>query len=207
LEIELMQQPHRIPGSWTRVCGIEINNGRFDAVWCAYDRMADAAYIYAEYSAPLGVMPIHAAAINQRGTWADSGVDGPGSWIPALIDLYAGGPQRRDGMLAMAQELAGYGVNILDCPLDTEVALGALGNRQQTGRLFVYDPCTRLRNEIATYRRCEDGKLPEGFGLIRAAGMVVVNGLSVAVSENKAVADEEAEDDEPRQIRSSATGY
>jgi hypothetical protein len=59
----------------------------------------------------------------------------------------------------------------------------------------------------AAYRRGEDGKLPAGFGLIRAAGLAMVGGLSVAVSENKAVADEEAEDDEPRPIRSSTTGY
>jgi hypothetical protein len=207
LEIELMQQPHRIPGSWTRVCGIEINQGRFDAVWAAYDRTADVVYLYAEYSTPLNAMPIHAAAINSRGTWAESGVDKPGSWIPALIDIDAGGPQQRAGLLHSAQQLAALGVNIMNCPLDTEVALGAISDRLQTKRLNVYDTCRGLRAEYHTYRRGEDGKLPEGFGLIRAAGMVVVNGLSVAVSENKAVAAEEAEDDEPRPIRSSTTGY
>jgi hypothetical protein len=124
-----------------------------------------------------------------------------------LIDIDAGGPQQRAGLLHSAHQLAALGVNIMACPLDTEVALGEIGNRLQTKRLHVYDTCRGLRSEYQTYRRGEDGKLPEGFGLIGAAGMVVVNGLCVAVGENKAVADEEAEDDEPRPIRSSATGY
>jgi hypothetical protein len=114
-------------------------------------------------------------------------------------------PYRRARSAALrfaARHVAGAG-----CLLDTEVALGEIGNRLQTKRLNVYDICRGLRAEYQTYRRGEDGKLPEGFGLIRGAGMVVVNGLNVAVSENKAVADEEAEHDGPRPIGSSTTGY
>jgi hypothetical protein len=190
-----MAPPHNISGSWTRVCGIEINQDRFSAVWGAYNRADDVVWLYAEYSAALGAIPVQAEAIKARGRW-----------IPALIDLDAGGPQERPGRMATAQRLADCGVNLTDVPLDNEVARGDITDRLSTKRLQVYDTLHGWRAEYRTWRREENGKLPEGFGLMRATGLVVGPGLPVAISENRHASDEE-EDDVPNASRNSTTGY
>ena len=184
-------QPTHIPSTWTRVCGIEILAGKFSAIWGAYCRSTDIVTLYDEYQAPLGALPIHARAIATRG-----------KWIPALFDLDVEGAQARPGRLAMAQQLAEMGIEIADVP--SEVAASNIEDRVLTGRLKLWATLQAWPTEYSNYRRDEAGKLPVGFSLIRAAGLVVVHGLSVAISENRhAAADEDYEPPESP----SATGY
>jgi hypothetical protein len=198
--------PGPIPSTWTRVCGIEILAGKFSAVWAAYSRQTDVVTLYDEYQAPLSALPVHAEAINQRSSWRSLGAEKPGSWIPALFDLDAEGSQKREGRLAMASRLAALAINLADVPLDSEVALADVNARAETGRLKIWTTMAAWLQEYRTYRRDEEGKLPEGFGLMRATGLCLGPGLGVAVSENTATSDQEGYDYGDR-TRNASTGY
>ncbi len=198
--------PGPIPATWTRVCGIEILAGKFSAVWAAYSRATDTVTLYDEYQAPLGALPVHADAINQRSSWRSLGDEKPGSWIPALFDLDAEGKDKREGRIAMARRLADLAVNLMDVPLDDEVGLADINTRLETGRLKVWSTMFAWIKEHYSYRRDEEGKLPEGFGLMRATGLCLGPGLGIAVSENVATSDQEGYDYGDR-TRNESTGY
>jgi hypothetical protein len=188
--------PAHIPSTWTRVAGIHIGNGKFSAVWGAHDRMRDVVTLYDEMSVPLGALPVHAEAVVKRG-----------KWIPVLIDLDVGGASERDGRLAMAQRLADLGINLADVPVDGDVAASDLQARAQTGRLKIWTTCTDLPKEWQNYRRDETtGDLPDGFGLMRAAGLVVGPGLAVAMSETVAASEREGYE-VANPTRNPTTGY
>lgn len=190
----MRDDPAHIPSTWTRVCGIEITLGKFSAVWAAYSRTTDVVRLYDEYQAPFGALPVHAEAVKARGRW-----------IPALIDPDADGSAGRVARIALAHRLAGLGVNLTDVPLDSEVGLADINDRASTGRLKVETPLQAWYSEYRQYRRDEEGKLPSGYGLMRATGLVL-GGLSVAVSENTATSDRDGYDDGDR-TRNPSTGY
>lgn len=62
--------PIQIPSHWPRVCGIDFGwDHPFAAVWIAWDREADAIYVYDCYRQKKATMAVHGHSVNSRGDW------------------------------------------------------------------------------------------------------------------------------------------
>ena len=184
-----------IPSMWTRVAAIAMDRTRIGVVWIAISRVDDIAHLYSEYVAPLGALPVHADAIRGRG-----------AWIPVLVDAHAFGRSKEEAT-ALLIRLANLNLSLFEGVQDDEAGISDIVGRYQQGRLKVFGSCREWLRERQTYRRGLDGKLPaEGFHLIRATGLALGPGVGIAVSERKAISDEEGYDPSDS-TRNSVTGY
>lgn len=69
-ESQLRCDPLEIPNHWARICAIDFGwDHPFAAVWIAWDRDTDTAYVYDCYREAKALPSTHAAAINSRGDW------------------------------------------------------------------------------------------------------------------------------------------
>lgn len=200
--------PTAVPSTWQRVAAIHIGGGTFSAIWGA-EKGGGRIALYDEYQVPLSATAIHAEAINSRGSYYDMGIERPGSWIPVLIDLEAGGPDQRESLLRIAHEIASAGIPIQDVALDPEIGLRDIETLARLKKLDIAPGLRDFIREHANYRRDEEGKLPAtGFGLVRAAGLVCGPGRSgVAISENHARSDAEGGEVYARRGGNPTTGY
>ena len=63
-------KPFEIPDHFHRLCAIDFGRDHpFAAVWSAWDRDTDTFYVYDVYREAQVLPPIHARAINARGSW------------------------------------------------------------------------------------------------------------------------------------------
>jgi hypothetical protein len=114
-----------------------------------------------------------------------------GAWIPVLMDAEARKRAKAEG-LRIAERLAELGVDIYCAHADTGTTVEETANRLSTGRLRVHEHLEEWFAGYRRYRRDEKGEIVEADDhLMRATGLMLVHGLGLAVSENRAASEAE----------------
>lgn len=137
-------KPFDMPAKWTRYVGVDPGVIHFCDVWIAHDPERDVAYIYRE-------------SIRERKSTSEQATDllklsadnheYVGKWaVGAKSEIY----HREDFILAGAE-------TVVEPPYsDVEVRIDAVIARLRASRLFIFDTCTGVLDQIGTYARVVD---------------------------------------------------
>jgi phage terminase large subunit-like protein len=164
-----------IPEHWPRICGIDFG---FDhptaAIWVAWDRDTDTAYLYDSYCQSGAAMLQHAEAIKLRGNWI------PVAWP------HDGSIHDKGSGYALADQYRRAGVNFLgshfhnpEGGIAVEPGIMAMITRFQTGRLKVFDHLQDWYKEYRIYHR-KDGKIVRKNDDLMSATRYAVQSLRYA---------------------------
>ena len=157
-------EPHAIPDHWPRIVGLDFGwDHPTAAVWCAWDRDADAMYVYDAYRVSEAPVLVHAAAVRARGDWI------PVAWPHDGLQHDKGSGE------TLAKQYREHGVSMLleratfpDGGNGVEAGVAEMLDRMQTGRLRVAKHLADWWEEFRLYHR-EDGKIvKEGDDLMSA---------------------------------------
>lgn len=173
-------EPHAIPDHWPRIAGIDFGwDHPTAAVWVAWDRDADAMYVYDAYRVREESVVVHAAAVRARGDWI------PVAWPHDGLQHDKGSgetiaTQYRDHGVAMLLERATFaeGGN------GVEAGVAEMLDRMKTGRLRVAKHLADWWEEFRLYHR-ENGKIvKEGDDLLSATryAMMMLRAARVRVT-------------------------
>lgn len=147
LEQEFVVDPIAIPAHWALGYGFDVGWNNTAACWGALDRDSDVLYIYADYKEGQKEPAVHASAIKSRG-----------DWIRGAIDPASRGRSQKDGQ-QLIQLYKQQGLNIILADNTVEAGIFDVYERLTTGRLKVFNTCTKLLEEYRLYRRDEKGKI------------------------------------------------
>ena len=161
-EEDIVCDPIEIPNHWPRLCGIDFGwNHPTAAVWAAWDRDTDTAYIYDAYAMSQESVPIHASAIKARG-----------QWISCIWPMDGRQADKGSGK-SLTEQYRIEGVNMthdhFSNPPPQGAKEGSGGNsvesgiqdmltRFQTNRLKIFKNNGKLLEEMRMYHR-KDGKI------------------------------------------------
>lgn len=167
--------------------------------WAAHDRNVHVATVYDCVVTPRSDLSLLAVTLLD-----------PGAWIPVLMDAEARKPAKGEG-LRIAERLNELGVDVYCAHADTGAMVEDIANRLSTGRLRVHDHFEEWFAGYRPYRRDDQGEINEADDrLMRATGLMVVHGLGLAITENRAASEMEAFDpieEERMSGRLGVTGY
>jgi len=166
-EEQLVMDPIEIPDYWPRICGVDFGSDHpFAAVWWAFDRETQTAYLYDCYRERKALISTQSAAIKARGDWIpvawphDGMVQDKQSGRP-LADIY------RDHGLFMLP------VMFSNPPLPgqkegsggpgVEVGLLNMHEAMEEGRIKVFSTCKEWLEERRTYHRDQTGKIVKKY--------------------------------------------
>ncbi len=167
-------RPFDHPANWKRCYGLSLGWDMSAIVWGCLDIEGDILYATAEYSQPDNVVPTLSQVITAKG-----------KWIPGAIG--AGDKPMSDEEDARVRSMflnLGHDMQ----PDDSSIEAGILEvtNRLVTGRLVIFNTCTRLLDEYDEYRRTEKGQPPKGYRHLDALRHMVTTGIRFAISEAEA---------------------
>lgn len=141
-------KPFAIPAEWPRHVGVDFGAVNTATLWLAHDPGANVYYIYRESLEGGKTTPEHAAIALS----AASGVNVATWWGGAKSETQ----QRMDWSVA--------GVPLQEPPIpDVEAGIDRVIALFKTGRLYVFDSCRGVLDELGTYSRVvgEDGQSTE----------------------------------------------
>ena len=161
-EDEIVCDPIDIPTHWPRLCGLDFGwNHPTAAVWIAWDRDADIAYVYDTYALRQESVPIHASAIKARGNWIpviwpmDGRQADKGSGKSLTEQYRAEGcnmtQEHFSNPPAQGQKEGSGGVSV-------EAGIMEMYTRMKTKRLKIFKNQDKLLQELRMYHR-KDGKI------------------------------------------------
>lgn len=136
-----------IPDYWPRAYGMDVGWSKTAAIWGAWDRDNDVAYITGEHYRGQAEPILHAEAIKARG-----------SWIPGFIDPAANGRSQVDGQQLMQIYLK-LGMRIRGAENAREAGIYTVWTRLSTGKLRVFRSCRNWFDEFRIFARDENGKI------------------------------------------------
>jgi hypothetical protein len=133
--------------SWPRAFGFDVGWQESAAVWLAWDREGQCAYVYDEYFRGQAEPAIHAAAIRSKG-----------AWVPGTVDPASAASSQLDGS-KLIEIYAELGLNLT--PADNAVTAGTtlVWNLLSTGQLKIARHLTHLLRQMKIYRRDEKGRI------------------------------------------------
>lgn len=186
----------RIASTWKRASALVLGKGLFAALWMAHDPVNDTMYLYDEYETTRPELSIAVEAVRAREPW-----------IPALFDPRDFQRSEQEGA-RLAQHLNSLGIDVSVASASLEEAIDQIGTRLETGRLKVLSTLSRFVQAMRGLKRDDAGEIvEENTHLIRAAALLVVWGMEVAITENHAQSDREGFDAADYQRKQSPTGY
>jgi len=153
-ESAIVVDPFDLPHYWPRIVGLDFGwDHPTAAVWVAWDRDTDTAYLYDCYRQREATPVIHAAAIRSRGAdipvaWPHDGLAADKGSGQTLAELY-----KAQGV-AMLRERATFP----DGGNSTEAGVLEMLTRMQTARLKVFPHLAPWLEEFRTYHR-KNGRL------------------------------------------------
>jgi len=166
LETEIVCDPIEIPTWWPRVCAVDfgIDHG-FAAVWIAWDRERDVAYIIDAYKAAGEKVSEHVSQLNRRGhwipiIWPHDGLNREKSSGKPLADVY-----RDEGANMWHEPFSNPpspGVEEGKGGNSVEFGIEHMLHRMQTGRFKVFKNLLTWLEEWRMYHR-DDGKIVKQF--------------------------------------------
>lgn len=130
-----------IPTYWPKCLGIDPGAVNFGVIWIAEDPNTGVKYIYEEYkqSQRLNYI-IHVEAIKARGEWISGGIDPHEAVKP------------RDTGESVQTYFESYGIELAAAKGDPNAMRLRIRAMFDAGAIKIMDNCTRLINEIRTYR-------------------------------------------------------
>jgi len=134
-----------IPDHWPRLFGLDCGWHMTACIWLAHDRDNDIVYAYSEHYRGEAEVPIHAAAIKARGIW-----------IPGVGDI-AGASQTNGEKFLDLYKAQGVLVRLPNKSVDAGIA--TVLERLSTGRLKIFNTCTRLLDELRRYSYDDKGRI------------------------------------------------
>ena len=165
-EEEITCEPFEIPSYWPRVCGVDFGIGHgFAAVWIAWDRDRDIAYVVDAYKATNEKMSEHVSQLNRRGNWIPviwphDGLNREKSSGEPLAELY-----RKEGANMWREQFSnpptpgteeGKGGN------SVEYGIEDILTRMTTGRFKVFKTLRPWFMEWMDYHR-DEGKIVKQY--------------------------------------------
>lgn len=158
--------PFEIPSYWPRVCGVDfgIDHG-FAAVWFAWDRERDIAYLCDAYKASGEKVSEHVSQLNKRGNWIPviwphDGLNREKSSGKPLADVY-----REEGANMWFEQFSnppGPGVEEGKGGNSVEFGIEHILHRMQTQRFKVFKTLQPWFLEWMDYHR-DDGKIVKQY--------------------------------------------
>tara|TARA_R100001594_G_scaffold20770_2_gene40232 strand:+ start:837 stop:2255 length:1419 start_codon:yes stop_codon:yes gene_type:complete len=161
-EDDIVCDPIDIPTHWPRLCGLDFGwDHPTAAVWIAWDRDSDIAYVYDSYSMRQEAVPIHASAIKSRG-----------NWIPVIWPMDGRQADKGSGK-SLTEQYRTEGLNMTrehftNPPsqgqkdgtggVSVEAGIMEIYTRMQTKRLQIFRNQSKLLEELRMYHR-KDGKI------------------------------------------------
>lgn len=171
-ESEFVIKPIAIPGHWRRCFGFDGGWHNTAAVWLAYDKDEDVAYLYSEYKRGEQPIDVHAMAILARG-----------DWIPGAGDAASREGHSNDTTLDL-YKARGVKLRLADKSLDKGVQ--AVMSRLSTGKLKVFSTCQKWLGEYRMYSYDEKQRIKKREDhLMDATRFGVVSGLPIATVQHQ----------------------
>lgn len=168
-ESTLLVDPFEIPPHYRRAYGMDVGWNCTAAIWGAHDAEQDMLYFYSEYWRGEGEPSLHAGTIRTRG-----------EWIPGAIDPASRGRSQVDGR-QLLQMYVDLGLDLSQADNAVEAGIYRVWTRMVTGRLKVFRPLNRWREEFRRYRRDEKGKVvKEADHLMDASRYLEMEFLNIA---------------------------
>lgn len=179
---------------WPRVYALDINAGTASVVWGAHDPHSDTVYLYGEYVEDKARLETWAAGIRRRGRN-----------IPGIFDMTARRRTDEQGE-RIVEQLLDQSLDVYTSEADVESAASEINARIATQQLKVARNLSHWLTQYRAYRRDAKGNIvEEGDGLMRATGLLLVSGLSIAHVDERVAEDALAEWGD--QSRNPVTGY
>ncbi len=155
---QIMIDPIPIPDHWKRINGMDFGWDHPTAVaFCAYDEENDCVYMYAEFAESKVLPPVAASAIKAKGEWIPTMWPHDGMSIAdkqtgkAMKELYEDeGVKMHDTWFTNPPadgQKEGTGGN------SVEAGLLNMLQRMETGRLKIFNTCTKFFSEKQKYHR------------------------------------------------------
>lgn len=167
-EAEFVINPIPIPDHWRRVFGFDHGYFNTAAIWIAYDKDADIAYIYSDYKRGEVPLEMHAVAIKARG-----------DWIPGKGDSSA---RDSDGQQIINKYKA-LGVRMSLPNKAVDAGIQEVLSRLSTGKLKVFSTCQKWLDEYRRYRYDEKQQIVKNNDhLMDATRYAIYSGLAVATT-------------------------
>jgi phage terminase large subunit-like protein len=142
-EDDFVIPPIQLPNHYRRCFGFDGGWLNTAAVWVAWDKDHDVAYLYSEYKRGEVEIPMHAAAIKARGVW-----------IPGVGDAAA--TSQTDGQkLLDLYRTQGVRMKLPDKSVDAGIQ--DILTRLAEGRLKVFSTCAKWIQEFRQYSYGKDG--------------------------------------------------
>lgn len=155
IKFSLADFPSGFPAYWPRIAGLDF--GDWDhptaAVWIAWDRDTDIAYIYDAYRQSKQTLATHAAAVRDRGklipvAWPHDGMKHDRTAGDTIASLY-----KKAGCNMLAEH-----ATHLEGGMSVEADVAGMIERMHTGRLRVADHLNVFWDEYRMYHR-KDGRI------------------------------------------------
>lgn len=144
---EVLCDVFAIPDSWPRMYALDVGWNRTAVLWGALDPATDTLYIYDEHYRGMEMAPVHAYAIQSRG-----------SWMTGVIDPAANGRSQTDGS-KLKQQYKDLGLVLFDAKNSVESGVHAVMQRLVSGKIKVFKTCINFHKEYLLYRRDKHGKI------------------------------------------------
>lgn len=165
-EEDIACEPFELPTYWPRVCGVDfgIDHG-FAAVWWAWDRDRDIAYLYDAYRASGEKVSEHVSQLKKRGEyipiiWPHDGLNREKSSGKPLADVY-----REEGANMWHEPFSnppGPGVEEGKGGNSVEFGIEHMLHRFQTKRAYIFKTLPQVWEELRMYHR-DEGKIVKQF--------------------------------------------
>lgn len=163
--------PVPIPAHWRRCIGFDHGYFNTAAVWLAYDKDNDTAYLYSDYKRGEVPLDLHAMAIRARG-----------DWIPGAGDAAA---RDSSGEQIIAQYKA-RGVKLVLPNKAVDAGVQEVFSRLSTGKLKVFNTCVKWLDEFRRYRYDKNQRIvKEHDHLMDATRYAIMTGLKIARSQKQ----------------------
>ena len=194
-EENIVCDPFKLPPYWPLSYGMDVGWNRTAAVWSAWDRDSDIAYLWSEHYLGQAEPAIHAAAIKARG-----------SWIPGVIDPASRGRSQLDGR-KLLEEYQGLDLDLSMADNALESGIYQVWSRLSMGQLKVFRTLSNWLMEYRMYRRDERGKVAENQRdhLMDGTRYDIMSGLELAMTEP--MRDDRDASRQRRVRRGRTTGY
>ena len=166
-EADFVVDDFEIPPYFPRGYGMDVGWQKTAAIWGAWDRDSDIAYLTSEHYRGQAEPIVHAEGISARG-----------EWIPGFIDPAANGRSQIDGgqLLQIYRRL---GLNLQMADNAREAGIYEVWMRLSTGKLKVFRSCRNWLDEFRIFARDENGKIinEQKFHLMAATRYLFMGGM------------------------------
>lgn len=146
-ESDFLVDDFEIPAHFPRGYGMDVGWQKTAAIWGAWDRDNDVAYLTGEHYRGQAEPLIHVEAIKSRG-----------AWIPGFIDPAANQRSQHDGE-RLLQKYRSLGLNLILAKNARDAGIYEVWSRLSTGKLKVFRSCRNWLDEFRTFARDENGKI------------------------------------------------